>query len=167
MITSFVDQRTETQKLMFRIFDFELVKMANVVFNFSISNAKVIEIFEKIESNEPNNDDFAKLSKIAHSTKKCKYYLDSKSQSSLFVPKFWPLTTFHQQWNVMMIKLCIVSPKINDSDLLGEKCLVKLKWRGGYTYYWTPTRWFSEHFLSLHKKYAEVVFTSRKRRGAS
>ena len=99
MITSFVDQRTETQKLMFRIFDFELVKMAMLflILAYQMQIAKVIEIWEKIESNEPNNDDFAKLSKIAHSTKKCKYYLDSKSQSSLFVPKFWPLTTFHQQ----------------------------------------------------------------------
>lgn len=69
MITSFVDQRTETQKLMFRIFDFELVKMA-MLFLILAYQMQVIEIWEKIESNEPNNDDFAKLSKIAHSTKK-------------------------------------------------------------------------------------------------
>ena len=63
MITSFVDQRTETQKLMFRIFDFELVKMAMLflILAYQMQIAKVIEIWEKIESNEPNNDDFAKL----------------------------------------------------------------------------------------------------------
>ena len=48
MITSFVDQRTETQELMFRIFAFELVKMAMLFLILAYQMQKSLKYSKKL-----------------------------------------------------------------------------------------------------------------------
>ena len=79
MITSFVDQRTETQKLMFRIFDFELVKMAMLflILAYKMQIAKSLKYGKKLNQMSRTMMTLQNCFYIVLSTKKSKYYLCS------------------------------------------------------------------------------------------